>query len=283
MGGFYRGWLVAGAISLAAASAKAGDTKLSFPPCTTTATDADRKAAQGAFLAGHGSFNEGDYQTAITYWRDAYRRDCTAHLLLVNLARAYELLGDRPNAVTALETYLERKPDATDADQIHRRIDNLKSQMAALPAPAATPSSEPVAAAPAPVPAPVADVPVETRSRSAVPLFVAGAGGVVAIIGLAVVGGGASKVADAEKACPDRQNCSQDTADAGNQGRSQERAGGAILGTGLVVGAGGLLWWLLSAPSSRTATTPSGADGKHAQVLPALGSSFAGIAVKGSF
>ncbi|HEY3593607.1 MAG TPA: hypothetical protein VGL13_07025 [Polyangiaceae bacterium] len=264
---------------MAAANAKAADGKLSFPPCTTTPTDADRKAAQGAFQAGQGSFNEGDYPTAITYWRDAYRRDCTAHLLLVNLARAYELKGDRQEAVTALETFLERKPDAADADQIHRRVDNLKSQIAAAAAatPAASPDPSP---APAPVaPAPAPETPSETRSRSPVPLFVAGGGGLVAVIGLAVVGGGASKVSDAEKACPDRSKCSADIADQGNQGRSQERTGAAVFGTGLVIGAGGLVWWLLSAPSNRSA----GTDAKHAMLVPAVGSGFTGVTVKGSF
>src|SRR5215831_7800867 len=141
----FRGWLVMGIISFGSASALAADNKTPFPPCTTAPTDADRKAAQGAFAAGQGSFNEADYPTAITYWRDAYRRDCTAHALLLNLARAYELKGDRPEAVNSLETYLQRKPDVPDGDQIRRRIDNLKSQMVpATPPPTAAPVAQPV-------------------------------------------------------------------------------------------------------------------------------------------
>src|SRR4051812_19306817 len=136
------GCLVAGFVSLGAAAALAADSKTPFPSCTTAPTEADRKAAQGAFAAGQGSFNEADYATAITYWRDAYRRDCTAHALLLNLARAYELKTDRAEAITSLETYLQRKPDAPDADQIKRRIENLKAQQAssaaALPAPTTT-------------------------------------------------------------------------------------------------------------------------------------------------
>src|SRR6476660_4881766 len=121
--------LVTGTVLLGAVSAFAADTK-PYPSCTTTPTEADRNAAKGAFAAGQGSFNEADYATAITYWRDAYRRDCTAHPLLLNLARAFELKGDRAEAITSLETYLQRKPDAPDADQIKRRIDNLKAQQA---------------------------------------------------------------------------------------------------------------------------------------------------------
>jgi tetratricopeptide (TPR) repeat protein len=290
MRGSLRGCLVAGAILFAAGGARAAEPKLSFPPCTTTPTDADRKAAQGAFLAGHGSFNEGDYPTAITYWRDAYRRDCTAHLLLVNLARAYELRGEKVEAETALETYLERKPDASDADQIRRRIDNLKQQIAAdktngpapaEPAPSATPPP-----APPPPPAAADTQPASAgKSRSAVPLFVAGAGGVVAIIGLAVIGGGAAKISDAEKACPDRQKCPADVADQGNQGRAQEKTGGFLLGTGLVVGAGGLVWYLVQGGSSSqtTALPATTRTGKHTDIIPAVGAGFAGVAVNGTF
>src|SRR6266705_878538 len=132
------GWLLTVIISLSSVGALAADTKASYPSCTTAPTEADRKAAKGAFEAGQGSFNEADYATAISYWRDAYRRDCTAHALLLNLARAYELKTDRAEAVNALETYLQRKPEAPDADQIRRRIENLKAQIvAAAPPPTA--------------------------------------------------------------------------------------------------------------------------------------------------
>jgi len=263
-------------------SKPAGDAKL-FPPCTTTPTDADRKAAQGAFTAGHGSFNEGDYPTAITYWRDAYRRDCTAHLLLVNLARAYELQGQRPEALAALETYLERKPDASDADQIRRRVDNLKTQIAQSATTAAPPPPTP---APAPAPAappPAAEAQAKTGSRSAVPIIVAGVGGALTLVGIAVTLGGAAKVSDAEKKCPDRQNCPPDVAQMGNDGRNQQKAGGFLAVTGLVVGAGGLIWYFVSSPSSKTADAPHPLMVGRTEVTPAVGSGFAGVQLAGSF
>src|SRR4051812_36484610 len=180
------GCFVAGCISLGAVAALAADSKTPFPSCTTGPTEADRKAAQGAFAAGQGSFNEADYSTAITYWRDAYRRDCTAHPLLLNLARAYELKGDRPEAVNALETYLTRKPDDPTADQIQRRIQNLKGQIAAAAAP--VPAATAPVAAPAPTPASAAPPPVELLGdkgggRSATPLIIAGGGLVVGVVG----------------------------------------------------------------------------------------------------
>ncbi|HEX9294566.1 MAG TPA: hypothetical protein VF881_01995, partial [Polyangiaceae bacterium] len=65
---------------------------------------------------------------------------------MLNLARAYELKSDRNEAVNALETYLQRKPDDPGADQIRRRIDNLKAQIAASAPPPAAATPVPAAA-----------------------------------------------------------------------------------------------------------------------------------------
>jgi tetratricopeptide (TPR) repeat protein len=292
MGLSLRGFLVAGIISTSSAAAFGADSKTAFPPCTTTATEADRKAAQGAFAAGQGSFNESDYPTAITYWRDAYRRDCSAHALLLNLARAYELKGDRAEAVNALETYLQRKPDAADADQIRRRIENLKSQMTATEKPvpatalpaasAAVPPPPPAAsAAPPPPPAPQ-DTADSGRSRSAVPLIVAGGGGVLAVVGALVLAGGASKVKDAEAACPSREKCSAEIAEQGNEGRRQQTTGGVLLGVGVAAAGGGLLWYFLSSPSG-DAPPRTAFDLRRPTASPAVGPGYAGISLGASF
>src|SRR5688572_7462764 len=78
-----------GVVLFFAARATMGQTR-PYPECTAEPTESDIAAAKGAFQAGQASFNEADYERAITYWEDAYRRDCTAHALLLNLARAYE-------------------------------------------------------------------------------------------------------------------------------------------------------------------------------------------------
>lgn len=288
-----RCFLVVGIISMGSAAYAAESKPTAFPPCTTTATDADRKAAQGAFAAGQGSFNEADYPTAIVYWRDAYRRDCSAHALLLNLARAYELKGDRGEAVNALETYLQRKPDAADAEQIRRRIENLKSQIAAaeksaapaapLPpaaaaVPAPAPSTQPVSTPPPAPLAPAADT-AEKGGRSPAPLFIAGGGGILAIAGAIVFAGGASKVSEAEEACPERKLCSTEVAESGNSGRNQQIAGGVMLGVGGAAIGGGLLWYFLSSPSGGSASTPLG----RTKAAPAFGPGYAGISLAATF
>jgi tetratricopeptide (TPR) repeat protein len=290
-----RGFLAAGLILHSSAAALGADSKAPHPPCTTVATEADRKAAQGAFAAGQGSFNEADYTTAITYWRDAYRRDCSAHALLLNLARAYELQGDRGEAVNALETYLQRKPDVPEADQIRRRIENLKSQMTASAAPPASASAVPLPAAPpaassttaAPVSAGPSSAPVTesgepSGSRSVAPLFLAGGGGVLVIVGSVVLAGGIKKVNDVEKQCPTRECSDQALTDDGNAGRTQQMLGGAMLGVGLAAAGGGLLWYFLSTPKG-DAPAQSGGPFRHAVPRPLLGPGFAGISLAGGF
>src|SRR5690606_6759565 len=85
-----------------------------YPACDREPTAAEINGAKGAYGAGQASFNEADYGRAILYWEDAFRRDCTASKLLLNLARAYELSSKKDHAVLALETYLERRPEAPD-------------------------------------------------------------------------------------------------------------------------------------------------------------------------
>jgi tetratricopeptide (TPR) repeat protein len=299
MGFPLRGWVVTGILTLSSAGAFAADSKVSFPPCTTAPTDADRKAAQGAFAAGQGSFNEADYATAITYWRDAYRRDCTAHALLLNLARAYELKGDRAEAIASLETYLQRKPDAPDADQIKRRIENLKAQQAsAAPQPTATatapmPTSTGTGAMPPPPPPETG----HSKGRSILPLVLLGGGGaVVGVVGAVMLSGGAAKVSEAEDECSkfstsgSTRNCDvkahpqlQASIDKGNEGRSQETLGGVLIGVGVAAIGTGVILYLTSAPSG-SAQGPSGVTvAKNTQLTPAVSPSFAGFSLAGHF
>jgi hypothetical protein len=295
-------WLLSGTITLGSVAAFAADTKTAYPTCSTTPTDADRKAAQGAFTAGQGSFNEADYPTAIMYWRDAYRRDCTAHKLLLNLARAYELKGERAEAVGALETYLARKTDDPDAEQIQRRIQNLKAQLA----PAAPTPAPAAMLAPAPVATTAAAEPQPTGPQAKLnlpPLLVLGGGVVVAIIGGVVYAGGQSKISDSEKICPSR-NCPSnpyaagtgqaklwndanasliaDAQSQGNAGVKQSNIGGVIAGVGLVAVISGGVWFLMT-PRKPVASAHTSTPGAITSIEPTITRGFAGVSLGGSF
>jgi hypothetical protein len=281
------GWLVCSAAVFAPALAHAEDEPKAYPECTKGPTDAETAAAKGAYQAGNASFDEADYPRAITYWEDAYRRDCTANLLLKNLARAYELYGQKRQAVVALETFLVREPTSADKEQIQRRIEVLKKQIAtekAAPAPvgaAVTPTTAPPATTgPAqPEPAPVAS----TGKRSVVPLVVAGAGAAITVVGVIVFAGGAKDVKHYEDVCPNH-DCTKTSdpignRDAANSARNKKIAGGVITGVGAATLAGGLIWYFAQPRSAETATGSL----LKPQVSPAVSPGFAGLALSGAF
>jgi hypothetical protein len=282
-------WLVGGAAVFAPALAHAEDEPKPYPECIKAPTDAETAAAKGAYQAGNASFDEADYPRAITYWEDAYRRDCTANLLLKNLARAYELYGQKRQAVVALETYLVREPTSGDKDQIQRRIEVLKKQIAAekaaplpatataTPQPAVTPTTT-TAATTEPEPATS-----HTGKRSAVPLVVAGVAGAVLIVGVIVYAGGAKDVSHYESLCPDHDcGSGQEALDnqaAANKARTKKITGGVLTGVGAVGLAGGLIWYFAqprsAETSARTRLVP--------RISPAVTPGFAGLSLDGTF
>jgi hypothetical protein len=279
-------WLLGSAVVFAPALAHAEDEPKPYPECTKAPSDAETAAAKGAYQAGNASFDEADYPRAINYWEDAYRRDCTANLLLKNLARAYELYGQKRQAVVALETYIVREPTTGDKDQIQRRIEVLKKQIAAEkaappPTTGATPPVTPVVPV-ATTPTPPEPTPTaHTGKRPIAPLIVAGAGGVVLIVGAVVYAGGAKDVSTYETKCPNH-NCMGPTAvadqNAANKARNKKITGGVVTGVGAAVLAGGLIWYFVQPRSAET----TGSLLKP-NVTPALTPGYAGLALSGAF
>jgi hypothetical protein len=273
------GLVAVGALTFASSAFGAGEAH-SYPECTHEASDADLTAAKAAFQAGNVSFNEADYPRAILYWEDAFRRDCTAHPLLLNLARAYELNGQKQQAVTALETFLEREPNSSESAQIQRRIEVLKKQLdterataapATVPAATANPAQAP---APAPPPQNTVVASEHPKSKSVVPLVVAGVGGAMFIVGGLVFLDGSKKVKDFEAICGRKHNQCPDGYDVGpaNAAAKRETGGGVLALVGLPIMAGGIIWYLVSSSPSRTAT-----------VTPAIAPGFYGVAVNSRF
>ncbi len=269
-------WLICGGLVLApVAAVVAGDTTEAYPICEGEPSPAQRQAAQGAFQAGSGSYQEGEYTKAVEYWRDAYRRDCTAHMLLLNLANAYERLGDRRAAVLALKTYLERQKDITDRPMLEKRIKNLEDQIAAAEAASAKPSAAPppASSSPAPAPAPTQTA-TTTAGKSITPWIVVGAGGILTVVGVLTYAGGKSKVDDAEAACPDRVCADPAIQNKGNDGREQMNLGGVLTGLGLAGVAGGLVWHFVFDKPGNPST---------GRLAPAVAPGYAGMSYGGTF
>jgi hypothetical protein len=230
-----------------------------YVECTHEASDTDLTAAKAAFQAGNVSFNEADYPRAILYWEDAFRRDCTAHPLLLNLARAYELNGQKRQAVISLETFLQREPSSTERAQIQRRIEVLKKQLETERA--ATPVAAPTAAPPtdttAPEPAPqAANNAARPKSHQLLPLVVAGVGAAVFVVGGLIYLDGAKKVREFEKDCgTDHTGCPKGyDVDGANAAIKKETTGAVIALVGVPILAGGLIWYFVANAPEKTAS-----------------------------
>lgn len=254
-----------------------------YPPCEQQAIDPDTSGARAAFQAGNVSFNEADYPRAILYWEDAFRRDCSANSMLLNLARAYELNGQKRQAVAALETFLQREPNSKEKGPITRRIEVLK---AAIQREEAEPAPSPAEPSPAPATAPTISEgqgpgeplppPARAKSRPVLPLVVAGVGGAVFIVGGLAWLGATGEVNQLSKQCENPEefdNCPDDVAAKGNDALDRQRAAGAITLIGLPIMVGGLIWYFATPPKSDTATL----------VTPAVGRNFMGVSIDGRF
>jgi tetratricopeptide (TPR) repeat protein len=268
-------------------SALAQEAAAAYPECD--AQLADTAAAKGAFQAGTAAFNEADYDRAITYWEDAYRRDCSAHALLKNLARAYELNGMFAKGIVALETYLRRNPGTDEVATIERRIANLKSNVSeqaaaderavepsnAEPSNAEPSNAEPSNAEPAQAPPVTAEADTEFFSKPVLPLVVAGAGGAIAIVGSVMWGVAVSDVNAAAQLCglpATRQRCPPEAKTNGDAAQDRVGTGVAVTIVGAAIGVGGLIWYF---------NQPERSDA--AVFTPAVAPGFAGVAYSGRF
>jgi tetratricopeptide (TPR) repeat protein len=281
--------LAESAVPAPVASATAPE-QVAFPPCDHGPSSSDLSAAKGAFQAGWVSFDEGDYARAITYWEDAFRRDCTAMALLLNLARAYELAGMLDEAVGALQTYLERVPESPERDSIQRRIEVLTEKIAETkpsePVPVEPRPPEPARAPEAPSPTPVepAPPPDQPTERSIVPLVLSGVGAVALLGGGAVYLSARHAVDDyaeqcdagSTRVCPD-----DETRDAANGARTRVQIGSVVSLAGAAATVGGLVWYFMSPPTP----TQVGTDAIRGRLAlePNVAPGFAGVVVLGAY
>jgi tetratricopeptide (TPR) repeat protein len=283
-----RSWPVAAAFVIVSASALAEQGSQHYPQCTREPGEAEIKAAKGAFQAGQVAFDEGDYDRAITYWEDAYRRDCTKHVMLLNLARVYELADRKEQAIIALETYLERDPETAKRDAINRRIQVLRDKIAEEKEPEPPPPAPTPTAAPPPPPPvqvqPLPPPPPEAGGRPIAPLIVAGAGGVVFVAGGILYLSAASDVRQWEERCPNRDCAGEyaDDVDEANSARTRQTLWGVVSLVGLGVGVGGVAWYFASPPRSDETSQALG-TARRARLTPAVGPGYAGLELRGIF
>lgn len=265
------GLLLAAATSVPAFAQPAGQ---SYPSCTKTVSTGESELAHQKYIAGKQDYDEGNYDSALRRFRDAYTLDCTKHELLIIISAAYERKGDKKEAVNALETYVARSPGAPDVPTYQAKIDNLKKQIAAAPPPTAT-------AAPAPTTtAPTAGG--EVQEHTVFPWIVVGAGVAALGVGIALIATAPELPGGCDantKTCQKRTE--ESSADFENRqaeaGRSvdQPKWGTIVTVGGGALVVGGLVWHFLE-PTSPKETAKT-------KVRPSVGPGFAGLAVGGAF
>lgn len=315
-----RYWLLVGlslslAVGASPAQAADGGEAESYPACAHVPTANDVSAAQGAYKAGQVSFQEADYERALLYWEDAFRRDCTAHKLLLNLARAYELSGDLSGAVNALQTYIGRAPEADDRASVEKRIARLREKLEEERAAtaAATPPS-PAASDDATTTTTGTDSAPTTRAKPIWPVVLTASGAATIVIGstVGVLGAldigkekdriaGSFSTADGAQcerdgrqwSCPEdlleEVQVALDNSDELARAKTMRNLGIVVgVGGAALAGVGAYFWYKLwSAPTTRSAARSGGVhDGVSRTpplLVPLVSPSFAGLRFNAQF
>lgn len=273
--------------NLAENSARAENDVKPYPECKGEPSESDITAAKGAYQAGQVSFQEADYERSLLYWEDAFRRDCTAVKLLLNIARAYELSGDRPRAANALQTYVDRTPDAPDRDSVEKRIAKLREQIekeAAAAPPPATTEEEPAEAKEESAKEEPSDSTSSQKAKKPLwPIFVTGGGALVALLGHGLYQQGEqlrAEEADLRGCDLDTNECPSDadTEAVNNAGKTERTAGIPVAIAGHVIGAaGGVLWYMMWTREADTSAR------SRTFLEPVVAPGYGGLNLRGSF
>lgn len=106
-----------------------------------------RQRAIALFVESEAAYRTGRFRQAVELLEQSYAL-VAEPVLLYNLARAYEALGDGPGAIDAYERYLSADPDVADRESIEQRVAALRSS-AHPPAPEAAVAPPPARPIPA--------------------------------------------------------------------------------------------------------------------------------------
>lgn len=147
---------------------------------TTSAYADDRDEALELFEASDRAYKAGEFEHAAELLREAYSL-YPEPLLLYNLGRAQEGLGDTSGALASYEKYLQEAKDIKDRGAIERRIETLKAQIAKQEEDARRRAEEEERRRNAPPPPPVDD---RTPAEKYGPWITLGAGGLVTMTGV---------------------------------------------------------------------------------------------------
>lgn len=109
---------------------------------------ADESTSKRAFDRARHHYNLGEFETALAYFKDAYQA-APLPALLFNIAQCHRNLGNVREAIFFFERYLEERPAAPDAAQVHALLEELHEVR--TPPPPRTPEALPAVVPPPPV------------------------------------------------------------------------------------------------------------------------------------
>jgi tetratricopeptide (TPR) repeat protein len=209
---------------------------------------ASQDRALELFEQGRAAYREGRFADAGRLLREAYAL-VPEPVLLYNLARAHEGLGEFPEAIDAYERYLATAKDIPDRGAIERKLTSLRAELAERER-LARERDEALKAKPAPGEGPAARAEPEptTRGASPWPWVVAGLGGAV-LVGGGVFGTMALATNDDAEAAPSQVDAASLRDDA--EGLASLSSVGFVVGGVLV--ATGVTWGVIDLASSGSA------------------------------
>lgn len=260
-----------------------GPAKAEYPTCNRAISPSESDAAHTKYLSGKVDYDEGKYDAAIGNFRAAYEKDCTKHELLVIISRSYELNNNLPEAIRALEVYLERQPGTADATTHKTKLANMREKLAQQKAAAATPPPSPSGTNGNGTQPPA----TESSGHTVYPWILVGAGVVTTAVGVVLLlttpslpPGCDEKTKECTLLPGETKQSDAYVKRRDEAGRSvnQPVAGAIVTAAGGALIVGGLVWYFLE-PTGPKETAQS----KRPRVSPQIGQGFAGLAWTGRF
>jgi hypothetical protein len=266
-----------------------------YGQCTKTVTPQESDLAHQKYIAGKQDYDEGNYESAIRRFRDAYNLDCQKHELLIIISAAYERNLDKKEAIAALEAYVQRAPTAPDLETYRTKIANMKKELAKAPPPTASTSAPPP-------PPPSSD----TQEHTIYPWIVVGVGGAAAIAGVISL----ALAPDIPAGCDEETkkcvyidpNVVDQPTQPGQRAPSQEQrddllsrqntagravtmptVGVVLLAAGGALIVGGLIWHFLEPTGPKEGASPPATGKVRLKPRPAIAPGFAGLSLGGTF
>lgn len=102
---------------------------MAFATAVSAQPVADDAAAREYFEAGRVAFDQADYESALTYFRHAYRTSGREQLLY-NIGVAADRLQRDQEALEAFEQYLDRTEKPARGSEVRTRIEALRKSIA---------------------------------------------------------------------------------------------------------------------------------------------------------